>query len=361
MDSDDLRIRRWGTIGTGYLGPAFHMRFKPGQVLYGSRRTYLRKVALAEFEGITANTTFVLEPKDPTVLLPDLLPLIMQTESFHEHSKEQSKGSVNPYINYSDLEWYRFPMPPMHEQRRFVRMVTAHLDLQESLRTAMERCKVVRKSLLEEFFPAPAGSPTAASLSDLVGNGDVELKTGPFGTVLSASEYQETGWPILNPTDMKGGEIAHAGGPCVDDETASRLQAYRLKPGDVLLARKGDFTKAVLAGVQHEGWIGGSDTIRLRVGTETLAARYLHLALQAPSAERMLLSYAHGTVMPGLNETVLGRLQIEMRPPAEQAEIIGLFDGIGGADRKMRLRDRALGDLIFSVLNHVLSGQDAEG
>src|SRR5262245_23162126 len=64
MDTDDLRIRRWGLIGDGYLGPAFHMRFKPGQVLYGSRRTYLRKVAVAEFHGVTANTTFVMEPKD---------------------------------------------------------------------------------------------------------------------------------------------------------------------------------------------------------------------------------------------------------------------------------------------------------
>ena len=36
MDTDDLKIRRWGTIGDGYLGPAFHMRFKPGQALYGS-------------------------------------------------------------------------------------------------------------------------------------------------------------------------------------------------------------------------------------------------------------------------------------------------------------------------------------
>src|SRR6056297_2991352 len=71
MDTDDLRIRRWGLIGDDYLGPAFHMRFKPGHVLYGSRRTYLRKVALADFEGITANTTYVLETKDPKVLMPE--------------------------------------------------------------------------------------------------------------------------------------------------------------------------------------------------------------------------------------------------------------------------------------------------
>lgn len=63
MDTDNLHIRRWGDVGDGYLGPAFHMRFKPGQVLYGSRRTYLRKVAVAEFEGITANTTYVIEPE----------------------------------------------------------------------------------------------------------------------------------------------------------------------------------------------------------------------------------------------------------------------------------------------------------
>jgi type I restriction enzyme S subunit len=65
------------------------MRFRPGHVLYGSRRTYLRKVAVADFEGITANTTFVIEPKDTKVLMPELLPFLMQTESFHEHSVRQ--------------------------------------------------------------------------------------------------------------------------------------------------------------------------------------------------------------------------------------------------------------------------------
>jgi type I restriction enzyme, S subunit len=111
METDNLHIRRWGTIGDNYLGLAFHMRFKPGQVLYGSRRTYLRKVAFADFEGITANTTYVLESKDPDVLLPELLPFIMQTDSFNEHSIKQSKGSVNPYINFSDIDWYEFPLP----------------------------------------------------------------------------------------------------------------------------------------------------------------------------------------------------------------------------------------------------------
>ena len=124
MDTDDLHIRRWGIIGDGYLGPAFHRKFVKGQVLYGSRRTYLRKVAVAKFDGICANTTFVLEPSSDE-LLPELLPFIMQTEAFTEHSVKQSKGSVNPYINWKDIAWYEFALPPKDKQRRIAEILWA--------------------------------------------------------------------------------------------------------------------------------------------------------------------------------------------------------------------------------------------
>ncbi len=71
MTTDDLHIHSQGTVRDGYLGPAFHRKFVKGQVLYGSRLTYLRKVAVAEFDGICANTTFVLEPADDR-FLPEL-------------------------------------------------------------------------------------------------------------------------------------------------------------------------------------------------------------------------------------------------------------------------------------------------
>ncbi|WP_420444406.1 restriction endonuclease subunit S [Candidatus Poriferisodalis sp.] len=143
MDTDDLRLQRWGDVDDGYLGPAFHMRFKPGQVLYGSRRTYLRKVAIADFEGICANTTFVLEPSSAD-LLPEFLPQVMSTERFHDHSVQQSKGSVNPYINFRDLTWFEFALPPAKHQWSIVKVLecarqAAHEAAQ--VRTALESLK----------------------------------------------------------------------------------------------------------------------------------------------------------------------------------------------------------------------------
>lgn len=143
MDSDNLNITRWGIVGDGYLGPAFTMRFQPGQVLYGSRRTYLRKVALADFEGICANTTFVLETKSAD-LLQEFLPHVMSTERFHAHSISKSKGSVNPYINFVDLNDYEFALPPIAEQRRIISLMlsTNHLQLQ-----SIEALTVAEKQL----------------------------------------------------------------------------------------------------------------------------------------------------------------------------------------------------------------------
>ena len=150
MDTDDLRIRRWGLIGDDYLGPAFHTRFKPGHVLYGSRRTYLRKVALADFEGITANTTFVLETRDPARLMPELLPFLMQTEAFHSFSIKHSKGSVNPYINFSDLDAFAFLLPPIQEQARLVEALSAANKLAEVQHDLRSRAEAVFRGLLKE-------------------------------------------------------------------------------------------------------------------------------------------------------------------------------------------------------------------
>ena len=98
METENVHIRTWGNVGDGYLGPAFIRHFRKGQVLYGSRRTYLKKVAVAEWDGVTSNTTLVLEAIEGK-LLQDLLPWLMLSERFTRHSIQESKGSTNPYIS----------------------------------------------------------------------------------------------------------------------------------------------------------------------------------------------------------------------------------------------------------------------
>jgi type I restriction enzyme M protein len=119
LESDDFRIRTWGTVGKDFLGPAFHVLFRKGDILYGSRRTYLRKVAVADFDGVCANTTFVIRAKE-NILLQGLLKHIMHSDAFTEYSISVSKGSTNPYINWKDLNNFTFWIPDIETQKEIV-------------------------------------------------------------------------------------------------------------------------------------------------------------------------------------------------------------------------------------------------
>ena len=65
IDPGDLRIRRWGNVADGVT---FTSVFRPGQVLFGKRRAYQRKVAVADFSGVCSGDIYVFEPKDDALL-----------------------------------------------------------------------------------------------------------------------------------------------------------------------------------------------------------------------------------------------------------------------------------------------------
>ena len=123
MDSEDLSIRRRGRFSTDDVGPAFVRIFKRGQILYGSRRTYLKKVAVADFDGICANTTFVFETKDPAVFDQRLLPFLMLSDGFTNWSVGHSKGSTNPYVLFSDLAEYELDLPSIDEREHPLQII----------------------------------------------------------------------------------------------------------------------------------------------------------------------------------------------------------------------------------------------
>ena len=99
LDPGSLHIRAWGKVADG---TTFTRRCRPGQVLFGKRRAYLRKVAMAEFDAVVSGDIYVLTPKNDR-LLSDLLPFICLSERFFQHAVGTSAGSLSPRTNWSSL------------------------------------------------------------------------------------------------------------------------------------------------------------------------------------------------------------------------------------------------------------------
>ena len=109
IDSGSLKI-----IGSGKIadGTTFSKTFKSGDVLFGKRRAYLRKVAVADFDGICSGDILVFRAKENR-LLPDLLPYYVSSDSFINYAISTSAGSLSPRTKWRDLAVYEIPLPPI--------------------------------------------------------------------------------------------------------------------------------------------------------------------------------------------------------------------------------------------------------
>jgi type I restriction enzyme S subunit len=157
IEPENLHIRSWGNVADG---TTFTSHFKPGQVLFGKRRAYQRKVAVADFDGVCSSDIYVFESKDPNVLLPELVPFILQSEGFFEYAVKTSAGSLSPRTNWSHLANYEFPLPPVDEQRRIADLLWAADDQLQALKEAMAKHDTLLKSfILDEYKSAIANYP----------------------------------------------------------------------------------------------------------------------------------------------------------------------------------------------------------
>lgn len=145
LEPGNLRIRSWGNVADGVT---FTSVFKPGQVLFGKRRAYQRKVAVADFSGVCSGDIYVIEIKDPRVLLPELLPFICQTDAFFDHAVGTSAGSLSPRTNWTSLANFEFLLPSIEEQLRIAEVLNEIESNSKQLILLMESCA----SLIEATF-----------------------------------------------------------------------------------------------------------------------------------------------------------------------------------------------------------------
>jgi type I restriction enzyme S subunit len=148
LDSDSLIIRRWGSPTDVQ---ATKLRFRKGDIIFGRRRVYQRKLGVAQFDGICSAHAMVLRAK-PDVVAPEFLPFFMQSDLFMERAKEISVGSLSPTINWPALAREEFPLPPIDEQRRLAEALGASNAAAETMFRAKEAGERLRKAFIIGLF-----------------------------------------------------------------------------------------------------------------------------------------------------------------------------------------------------------------
>jgi type I restriction enzyme S subunit len=318
IEPEDLRIRRWGLVAEG---TTFTNRFQPGQVLFGKRRAYQRKVAVADFEGVCSGDIYVFEPKDER-LLPELLPFLCQTERFFEYAVGTSAGSLSPRTNWTRLVNYEFFLPPLEKQQRTVDALIAADDLCNTYQECLEAAYILRASIrASEFDPNRYGYSTLAELCNK-GSG---IQIGPFGAQLHQADYVERGIPVVMPADMIDEQICTTTISKIDEQKAQELAVHRVEIGDILLPRRGELDRRAYVYEQNKGWLCGTGSVRIRVD-ESVSSRAVFHSLSSVHAVRWLKGNAVGTTMPNINSTIVGRIPVALPSKHRLALVVEQLD-----------------------------------
>jgi type I restriction enzyme, S subunit len=225
IDPGDLKIRHWGAVDGG---TTFTNVFRTGQVLFGKRRAYLRKVAVADFDGVCSSDIYVLQSKSPE-LLTELLPFICQTDGFSQHAVRTSAGSLSPRTNWHSLASYTFALPPLDEQRRIEAALSAGQRLSGALIHLLSVVSTTIESLVISYQRSVAIERTG-TLGDVVAR--LESGTSPGGIGRKAHDNEYGVLKVSAVGDWSFDEDEHKVIPSEAFE-----KRYEVRPGDLLVTR----------------------------------------------------------------------------------------------------------------------------
>jgi type I restriction enzyme, S subunit len=121
IEPNNLHITSWGNIAEG---TTFTKRFTRGHLLFGKRRSYLRKAAIAEFDGICSGDILVFEANEK-VIEPGLLAFVVSSDRFFDYAIQTSAGSLSPRTKFQDLEKLEFLIPPKEQQSKLAELLWA--------------------------------------------------------------------------------------------------------------------------------------------------------------------------------------------------------------------------------------------
>lgn len=150
LDPQSLRITRRG-VPADVKGQK--LRVRPGQIIFGKRRAYQKKVAVADFDGICSAHAMVLEPV-PGKIIPELLPFFMQSDMFMDRAVAISEGSLSPTIKWKTLANQEFPMPPIERQKEILEVTKTLEKCMIRNEKSVEQCLHLKQITISKHYAA---------------------------------------------------------------------------------------------------------------------------------------------------------------------------------------------------------------
>ena len=323
LDPQSLRITRKGIIAED--NPSFTRRFTAGQILFGKRRAYQKKAAIADFDGICSGDIIVIEEM-PGKIIPGLLPFIVQSDAFFDWAVQTSSGSLSPRTKWKSLAEFEFPLPPIERQKEILEVLEKLEEITLKNEELINKGEFLFKLILREKTYYVNSDKHKLVIADFasVANSPVDKKTKKGQASVKLCNYMD----VYNNREITGN---------IDFMCASasqnEIEKFSLRKGDVVITKDSetpdDIGVPTYIAEDIPNLVCGYHLAIIRPN-DTVSGKYLSYVLSSPKTRHDFIPYAQGMTRFGLSGDAYKKVKVYCPSIDEQNKICSSLDNLQG-------------------------------
>jgi len=328
LDSGSFYVNRWGS--TSDVKSSMKL-FKKGDILFARRNTYLKRVSVADFDGVCSGDIIVLREYESTI--KGITLLIMNLEKFWDFTISNSAGTMSKRAKWRDICEFRINIYSDEYLKRIVKMfgdienvINRKQRLLDTTNIYINKFRnniltkgIEKKNLKKSKIGYISESMEIYKLSELC-----ELITD--GSHFSP-ETVSGGKPIATVENMRENSIDIESCRLISEEQFENLIRGNCRPniGDVLLSKDGTIGKVIVYNQTDEIVLLSSIAI-IRPNKDILMSDYLKYLLKSNLFDINMNRYKTGTSIKRLVLKSINNFILPIPSVDEQIKIINVLD-----------------------------------
>ena len=314
----------------------FTKEFSKGDVLFGRRRAYLKKAAVAPFDGICSGDITVIRAIEDKVD-PDLLPFIIQNDFLFDFAVGKSAGSLSPRVKWTHLKEFAIELPLMPEQSKLAETLWSINETKNAYEDLINKTDELVKSQFIEMFGNPVTNTKGwktAKIKDVAP--EMPSKEQLSGKI----------WLLnLDMIESNTGRIIEK----VYEDVENALSVQSFDEGNVLFSKLRPYLNKVV--IPDEPGMATTELVPLRPEPSKLHKVFLSHLLRGNQFVNYANDIAGGTKMPRMPLTELRNFDCILPPMDKQLEFVFIAEQVDKSKFELKQCIENIDKVIKSLIN----------
>lgn len=329
LDSGSLKVTRFGSE-VAPIGEKLVMH--KGDVLFGKRRAYQKKVAIAPFDGIFSAHGMVLRPRED-VIDKSFFPLFISSDYFLDAAIKISVGSLSPTINWRDLKTLEFELPDLATQRKLAETLWSINDTMETYKKLVAATDELVKSQFIEMFKSIQRDEykPLKEVCTLITDG-----------THNPPKFKDSGIPFILVSNITGNVVTYDTPKYIsEDDYNVLMKRTPIEKGDVLLSTVGSYGHPAIV-TEDRPFAFQRHIAHLKPNRELLTSEFLHAAILSSVVQEQIEVSVLGVAQKTLNLSAIKQIQIPV-PTIDEQKLFVTF--VEQSDKSKFELEKALSEL----------------